>query len=47
MANKNPANAGFFFILLSAPIQRTHDPGETLPKHVGINLCGIQVTMAK
>ena len=45
MANKNPANAGFF--VFSPPIQRTHDPGETLPEYVGIDLGGIQITMAK
>ena len=29
MANKSPANAGFFFIPLSPPIQRTDHPQPT------------------
>ena len=45
MANKNPANAGFFFIPLSPPIQRTNHPQLTPIHHLQIALGGRHIAV--
>ena len=47
MANKNPANAGFFFIPLSPPIQRTDHPQPTPIHHMQIALGGGHITVSQ
>ena len=45
MANKNPANAGFFFIPLSPPIQRTDHSQPTPIHHMQIALGGRHIAV--